>query len=191
MVQTKARHSADDTRRALVGAARSIFVQNGVAASRIADITATAGVSIGTFYTHFDGKRKVLDAILDELTSDLRTTDPPPGTPPAEQAYWLNRSYLEGFAGDAPLWYAIERAALTDAGVANALARHRRDRVLRVESLVRDSGDQADPAFTALSLVAMTEECAYNWFVYETPPDLDQAALELGDLWCRMIGAAV
>lgn len=179
-----------DTRRALIDAAREVFAANGVTSSRIADITAAAGVSIGTFYTYFASKRRVLDTVLDELSSGLFPATTQGQLPPAEQAYLLNRHYLEAFAAHAALWYAIERAALTDDELATMLAQHRHNQVERVEAVVRGQHGPVEPSFTAFSLVAMTEECAYNWFVYESAPELDRAARGLADLWCRMAGAA-
>ncbi|QKW39350.1 TetR/AcrR family transcriptional regulator [Actinomadura sp. NAK00032] len=182
------------TRRALIDAARQVFVAKGYTAGRIADVTAAAGVSVGTFYTHFGGKRELLDALLGELAAEM--FDAPDGDRPVEEHLrLLNRRYLGAFADDAALWYAVERAALTSDEVAGTLAAHRERQVLRIAGLIRDRAGRGllplpdDPEFTAFSLVAMTEELAYIWFVYESAPDLDDAARHLSVLWCRLLGA--
>lgn len=183
------------TRRSLVDAAREVFTVKGYTAGRIADVTDAAGVSVGTFYTHFGGKRELLDALLGELASEMFEAPGEGGLSVREQLRLLNRAYLGAFAHDAALWYAVERAALTSAEVAGTLAAHRERQVARVAGLIRRWARDgrvtrpADPELTAFSLVAMTEELAYIWFVYESAPDLDDAAGHLADLWLRMLGA--
>ncbi|MEU5989829.1 TetR/AcrR family transcriptional regulator [Spirillospora sp. NPDC047418] len=181
------------TRRALIDAAREVFVSKGYTAGRVADVTAAAGVSVGTFYTHFGGKRELLDALLAELASEM--FEAPDGDRPVEERLrLLNRNYLGAFAHDAALWYAVERAALTSDEVAGLLAAHRERQVARVAGLIRDWAGRgllappADPGFTAFALIAMTEELSYIWFVYESAPDLDDAARHLAVLWSRLLG---
>ena len=54
------------TRDALVAAARVVFERDGYADSRLVDIAAEAGCSVGTFYTWFDGKDEVFAAVLEQ-----------------------------------------------------------------------------------------------------------------------------
>jgi AcrR family transcriptional regulator len=52
-----------EDRLQMMHAAQHIFVRQGVAAARVAEITAAAGVAYGTFYNHF-GSKEVLAAEL-------------------------------------------------------------------------------------------------------------------------------
>jgi AcrR family transcriptional regulator len=61
--------------RALLAAARSVFVEQGFEASAISEIARRAGVATGTVYLYFDNKRTLLHHVLADfvtaLTSDI------------------------------------------------------------------------------------------------------------------------
>lgn len=54
------------TRAALLEAARELFAQNGVEATRVGDITEHADVGAGSFYNHFTDKDAIVEAVLAE-----------------------------------------------------------------------------------------------------------------------------
>jgi AcrR family transcriptional regulator len=56
---------AAQTRRAVVDAARELFVAKGWAATGMREVAAVAGVAIETVYSHFSSKRGVLRAVAD------------------------------------------------------------------------------------------------------------------------------
>jgi AcrR family transcriptional regulator len=56
----------------LLDAARRVFRELGYEPARVEDIVAAAGVSHGTFYTYFDNKPAVLEALIDVTAADLR-----------------------------------------------------------------------------------------------------------------------
>jgi AcrR family transcriptional regulator len=60
------------TRAGLRLAARTVFAERGYAAARVEDIVASAGVSHGTFYTYYENKAAVLDALIDATAHDLQ-----------------------------------------------------------------------------------------------------------------------
>ena len=53
------------TRRAVVDAARGLFVANGWAATGMREVASAAGVAVETVYSHFSSKRGLLQAVLD------------------------------------------------------------------------------------------------------------------------------
>ena len=53
------------TRRAVVDAARDLFVANGWAATGMREVAASAGVAVETVYSHFSSKRGLLRAVAD------------------------------------------------------------------------------------------------------------------------------
>ncbi|NLI77277.1 MAG: TetR/AcrR family transcriptional regulator [Candidatus Riflebacteria bacterium] len=63
---------AEETRRALVAAARRLFARQGYAATRISQITDAAGVGLGTFYGHFPAKRDLLDHLVEGIRLEMR-----------------------------------------------------------------------------------------------------------------------
>lgn len=64
----------------LLRAAEAVFVENGLSAAKVEDITARAGVSKGAFYLHFSGKedcfRQIVEAFVAKLDACIDT--PPP-----------------------------------------------------------------------------------------------------------------
>lgn len=61
----------EETRRRVYEAALACFRRDGVAASRIDDITTAAGVSRGTFYFHYPTKEDVLLELLHETEAQI------------------------------------------------------------------------------------------------------------------------
>ena len=59
------------TRSRLLDAARRVFVTQGYHAPKISDIVAEAGTGQGTFYRHFEDKRGLFEALVDEVLTDL------------------------------------------------------------------------------------------------------------------------
>jgi AcrR family transcriptional regulator len=53
-------------------AAREVFAEHGYANARVEDVVALAGVSHGTFYTYYDNKAAILDALVDAAAARLR-----------------------------------------------------------------------------------------------------------------------
>jgi AcrR family transcriptional regulator len=74
----------------LLRAAEAVFVEHGLAAAKVEDITARAGVSKGAFYLHFESKedcfRQIVEAFVARLDACI---DVPPlsGPGPSPEAY--------------------------------------------------------------------------------------------------------
>lgn len=62
---------AEETRRALLRAARRLFARHGYAGTGIDQIAAAAGATRGAVYHHFDGKEALVLAVLDEMQAAL------------------------------------------------------------------------------------------------------------------------
>ncbi len=66
----------------LLRAAEAVFVEHGLGASKVEDITARASVSKGAFYLHFESKedcfRQIVEGFLAKLASCLDSAVPPP-----------------------------------------------------------------------------------------------------------------
>lgn len=59
-----------ETRARLLAAARELFAEKGVGATRTGEIAERADVAAGSFYNHFDDKDQVVDAVMTELTEE-------------------------------------------------------------------------------------------------------------------------
>jgi AcrR family transcriptional regulator len=85
----------------LLRAAEAVFVEHGLAAAKVEDITARAGVSKGAFYLHFESKedcfRQIIEAFVAKLGACL---DSGPHAPPAAS------DGMEDLAGHLAHWHA-------------------------------------------------------------------------------------
>jgi TetR/AcrR family transcriptional regulator, transcriptional repressor for nem operon len=62
---------AEQRRADLLEAGRTLFLSKGVAATSLEDITSRAGVSKGLFYTYFQSKDDLLQALQDQFSVEL------------------------------------------------------------------------------------------------------------------------
>src|SRR3954466_1643678 len=70
----------------LLRAAEAVFVERGLSAAKVEDITARAGVSKGAFYLHFESKddcfRQIVEGFVAKLATCLDDAPPPTGADP-------------------------------------------------------------------------------------------------------------
>ena len=145
----------------LRAAARTVFAQRGFAAARVEDVVAAAGVSHGTFYTYYDNKGAVLEALIDGTEEHLRTVVQAPweGADPGRTIETVIARFVEVFAADAGVIRAWTEASAHDADLRRRLRRMRADFVHRVADQIAPAlrGTGHDPAVAASALVAMVE----------------------------------
>jgi AcrR family transcriptional regulator len=78
---TRSDRRRTETRTRLLAAARELFAEKGVGATRTGEITERADVAAGSFYNHFADKDELVGAVMAELTEeqgalvDARTSD--------------------------------------------------------------------------------------------------------------------
>lgn len=68
---------ADERRRQLLAAARTVFGQRGYHGTSVSHIIKEAGVARGTFYNYFPSKRVAFQAVLDDIMEQVEGTVPP------------------------------------------------------------------------------------------------------------------
>lgn len=171
----------------LTAAARIVFGRLGFTAARVEDITAEAGVSHGTFYTYFENKSAVLDAVVSTTADLLRAVAEDPWDAPDPRA--AVRSVIERFIGV----FAVEADVLRVWTEAAALEPHFRERLDEVrDDYVQRIADQLapalhhtdhDPAVAAAALVAMVEGYTMQRFRPSSDEAREQAVRTLTDLW--------
>jgi len=59
-----------ETRARLLAAARELFAEQGVGATRTGEITERADVAAGSFYNHFADKNEIVEALLAEIAEE-------------------------------------------------------------------------------------------------------------------------
>jgi AcrR family transcriptional regulator len=89
----------EQRREQLLQHARDVFAEKGYHAAKIDDIVAHASVARGTFYLHFDDKRRIFEELVDDFLSRIslaivriRVDDP---SPPLTQLHDNVRRVLE------------------------------------------------------------------------------------------------
>lgn len=65
------RERTEQTRQALMDAARRLFVEKGYAATATPDIVAAAGVTRGALYHHFEDKKALFRAVIEREAADV------------------------------------------------------------------------------------------------------------------------
>ncbi|MGV9709900.1 TetR/AcrR family transcriptional regulator [Gordonia sp. NPDC003424] len=188
------------TRTALITAARTVFERDGFHAARLTDITAEANCATGSFYTYFDSKEEILDAVLAEAQEDMLH----PGLPHVEPASEddptavieaSNRAYFEAYKRNAQLMLVREQVA----GLSPDFRESRRRRGLvfveRNARLIRDlqsrgvADPDIDPLGAASALSGMVSRMAYHAFALDDGDDsMDDLVFMATRLWVNAIG---
>lgn len=79
------REGTEATRLALISAARRLFIEKGYADTATPDIVAAAGVTRGALYHHFEDKKALFRAVIEQeamaVASDIDHGAAPAGTP--------------------------------------------------------------------------------------------------------------
>lgn len=185
------------TRAALVAAARVVFERDGFLASRLADITAQANCSTGTFYTYFVSKEEIFLAVMEAAKDEMLhpgmphvdTTDDPVAVIEAS-----NRAYFQTYKRNAKLMMLQEQVATIDEDFrqrrlerGEAFARRNSKSIARMqeEGLV-DPG--LEPLMTARALSGMVGRLAYSSFALGENWSVDDLVETSTRLWANALG---
>jgi AcrR family transcriptional regulator len=158
----------EQTRERLFDAARTIFLEKGVAATSVEDIVEAAGYTRGAFYSNFCGKQELLTELLrrdrDEARAKLQAIVEDRGTPEEAQARaiaYYSRDYVE--SDSFPLWVEAQLLARRDNAFGERVRAFRREKLLQVGAHIRtlvadgDRGLSVDVDTFALGLVSLCD----------------------------------
>jgi AcrR family transcriptional regulator len=189
------------TRAALVQAGREVFEDRGYPAARVSDVCARAGVGHGTFYTYFDGKPDLLEAVVAAAVGDMFAASRPRESPlsgvrsdPYQRIEAANRRYLKAAVRNARLLRVFDQVAGDDP----RFGRLRLDVQQMFASRVADGlrslqqEGRADPTLptdmAAHALGAMVERFAQVWPELGGDVEQEEVVATLTRLWARAIG---
>lgn len=99
-------------RAALLDAARRVFEERGFLDTRVADIAAEAKVAQGTFYTYFDSKDAIFQAVASRVAGDMIIelgASRPLSTASYERTHAAMRRYVESYRSRAKILALIEQ----------------------------------------------------------------------------------
>jgi AcrR family transcriptional regulator len=184
---------------ALLDAARRVFERRGFLDTRVADIVAEARVAQGTFYTYFDSKDAVFQAVATGVVGEMLVAlraDAHGGTP-YERAYAAMERFVDAYRPRARIIALIEQV-----GTFTPELRHLRLQVREafVERAARGIAHQQeagiadrslDPVLAAEVLGAMVDHTCYVWLTLGRDFDRDALLQTLTTVWVRAIGAQV
>jgi AcrR family transcriptional regulator len=132
-VKTRQQIAAEETQRAIVEAAATLFAEGGYHATSIGRIASTAGVAVQTIYNSVGSKRDILSRVLDYAAAGERAPVPVPRfmreeaerePDPRRIIAQLIAFWREALPRTAPVFRIIREAAAGDREVA-ALERAR------------------------------------------------------------------
>jgi AcrR family transcriptional regulator len=201
MAKTRAKTARGKaTQAALVQGARTAFERHGFIDARIADITEAAGTALGSFYTYFESKEEIFNAVVDALGEEglivpslAYLADGNPDL--AESISEHHRAYIEAYHRNARMMSVVEQ-------VTNVSDSFRRRRTRRAQPLVKASRaaivalqktGRADPDLNPVSAVrglsSMVSRSAYITFVLEEegPEAIDELVDTLTLLWVNAL----
>ncbi|MGX5653929.1 TetR/AcrR family transcriptional regulator [Geodermatophilus nigrescens] len=184
---------------ALLDAARRVFEKRGFLDTRVADIVAEARVAQGTFYTYFDSKDAVFQAVATGVVGEMLVAlraDTHAGTP-YERAHAAMERFVDAYRPRARIIALVEQV-----GTFTPELKHLRLQVREafVERAARGIAHQQeagiadkslDPVLTAEVLGAMVDHTCYVWLNLGRDFDRDALLRTLTTVWVRAIGADV
>jgi AcrR family transcriptional regulator len=166
-----------ETRARLVGAAKSVFEEDGFLDARISDIAERAGLSHGSFYHYFESKEEVFREVAAEVEARLREPmdsvilSTSSKASPAERIREGIRIHLRTYREEARIMGVIEQVSRFDPEVtATRFERHLRGRN-EVAGSIRNlqqhglADSRLDPVIAAAALGSMTYRFPEMWFV--------------------------
>lgn len=183
------------TRRQLLRGAKRAFEKQGFHRTRVQDITTAAKTAVGSFYTYFESKEEVFRILLVELENEVydEPTRLPRDAAPYDRLHETNRLYFEAFRRNAAFWTVVEEAAMRNEAARRVLTSRHRNSQARAEAAFQAWQQRGiipahvDIGFCATALGAMTERCAYMWFVLGEPIDFDDAVDRITRLWAQVL----
>ena len=182
---------------ALLDAARRVFEKRGFLDTRVADIVAEARVAQGTFYTYFDSKDAVFQAVATGVVGEMLValrTDTHSGTP-YDRAYAAMERFVDAYRPRARIIALVEQVGTFTPELKHLRLQVREafvERAARGIAHQQESGiadKSLDPVLTAEVLGAMVDHTCYVWLNLGRDFDRDALLRTLTTVWVRAIGA--
>ena len=185
------------TRAALVEAAAEVFARDGFLDARITDISETAGVAHGTFYTYFASKEEVFHEVIMRVQQDMAMHSSDQGSSadtPWDIVEQANRRYVHAYRRNAKLMATLEQVATFNDDVRRLRLELRNRFVARNTRAIErwQEAGIADPdldaGYAANALGTMVDRFTYTWFVLGQEFEEDLAVETLTRMWLQAIG---
>lgn len=185
------------TRQRLIDASREVFIRDGVADSRVSDITRAAGVAHGTFYTYFESKHELFNELaaealerLEAASSDIWSID----LPPDQALGYVLGAWVTAYQAEAPVLMLIDGAGPQAADLLQArseMSARMIERSIEVVSRFQRAGladPQLDTDCAATALTVMVQAVARRLATRESDFSMPLVIETLVRLWRGGIG---
>jgi AcrR family transcriptional regulator len=188
---------ARETRDKLIRAAYEQFSETGYRATKVGDICARAGTSLGSFYQYFDSRADVMTSLVAESIRGTLEQRPWRLSQGAAGLRRILREYVETYVSSAAFQGVWEEATHVDevpAAVRRDLSRFLSEGVERELARAQRSGNvpaTIDPSHLARALMAMADRYCYLTYVFDPPPEpvsIDTSADVLTYVWASSLG---
>ncbi|MGA4845105.1 TetR/AcrR family transcriptional regulator [Streptomyces sp. G5(2025)] len=180
------------TRNALIAAARAVFERDGYLDARITDISKAAQVASGSFYTYFNSKEEIFQALVEQVQEEMlhpHLRERTGITDTRELIDASNREYLRAYKKNARLMALFEQVAQIDEQFmalrierGNAFAR-RNAKLIRALQENGEADTSLDPLVTAHALSVMVSRMAYMVFVLGQRIPYERLVTTLNKIW--------
>ena len=147
-----------EARERLLAAARQVLAEHGEANLRIGDITEIADIGFGTFYSHFESKEAIVEAVLTEVMAGAATaigTRALAFTDPAETASFSYRRFIRFAAEERELAAVLTKLSGADSLFENSLLPYARKTLERGIDSGRFHIDDIELCLTSVSAAAL------------------------------------
>ncbi|MBW1598057.1 TetR/AcrR family transcriptional regulator [Streptomyces sp. JJ38] len=180
------------TRNALVLAAREVFERDGYLDARTADIAKAANVATGSFYTYFNSKEEIFEALVARVQDEMLQPRLRARTGITDARRLIdaaNREYLQAYERNARLMALFEQVAQINEKFRDLRIRrneafaHRNARMIRSLQEAGEADLRLDPLLTAYALGAMVSRLAYMHFVLGCGFPFEQLVQTLNRIW--------
>jgi len=183
------------TRQKVLNAARKVLVRRGYQAARVEEITKLAQVGYGTFYKYFRNKQDVLEAVMEEVYTQLQEASFPPQVEAAHLEDLIRSgitNYLKVYYKNREVLVALEPASLLSPRISKFLADMREKEVQWMVQEFRNLNSQGwrikgSPEVFSLAMLCMVDTVAQDWITRRQHLKLEELAETLCEIWYRAI----
>lgn len=185
----------------LLAAARRVFERKGFFDTRIADIVAEARVAQGTFYTYFDSKDSIFEAVARSVVGDMLAALHPRRSmstdEPYDRVYAAMERFVDAYRPNARWVALIEQVGTYTPELQRLRLQVREafvDRAARGIRHQQESGvadPTIDPVMTSEMLGAMVDHVCYIWLNLGKEFDEHTLLATLTNVWARAVGLPI
>jgi len=183
------------TREKVLAAARRILVRRGYEAARVEEITRLAHVGYGTFYKYFHNKQDVLEAVMNEVYTELNQASFPAAVEASrleDQIRTGITNYLKVYYKNREVLLALQPAALLSPRIRRFFAEMRERDVQWMVEQLRKLAEQgwkirSNPEVFSVAMLQSVDAVAQDWINRRGHLKVEEVAETLCEIWFRTI----